>query len=164
MKSLLISPFYVENGQLLNFHKNYWIQFGSVEVYIVLSQDDQSADAIREYEKEMLMMTQLHHPNIVKLVGLCTDSPPYYILTEYMENGNLAEYLQDMAQSKTGTLTLEDKIHICVQIASGNTTRISIKLTANIKFLFPGIYFSQFSSRISTDTIKTESLLTVPSI
>ena len=68
------------------------------------------------------MMTQLHHPNIVKLVGLCTDSPPYYILTEYMEKGNLADYLQDMAQCKTGALTLEDQIKICVQIASGKQT------------------------------------------
>ncbi|KAL5255722.1 hypothetical protein ACHWQZ_G011071 [Mnemiopsis leidyi] len=94
---------------------------GSPSSWVAIKQikDDQSADAIREYEKEMLMMTQLHHPNIVKLVGLCTDSPPYYILTEYMENGNLAEYLQDMAQSKTGALTLADQIHICVQIASG---------------------------------------------
>ncbi|XP_063695354.1 fibroblast growth factor receptor 2-like [Bolinopsis microptera] len=94
---------------------------GSPSEFVAIKQikDDQSADAIREYEKEMLMMTQLHHPNIVKLVGLCTDSPPYYILTEYMEKGNLADYLQDMAQCKTGALTLEDQIKICVQIASG---------------------------------------------
>ena len=83
------------------------------------------------------MMTQLHHPNIVKLVGLCTDSPPYYILTEYMENGNLAEYLQDMAQSKTGALTLADQIHICVQIASGRITvdnSMTIPMFINISF------------------------------
>lgn len=65
------------------------------------------------------MMTQLHHPNIVKLVGLCTDSLPYYILTEYMEKGNLTEFLQDIAQSKADKLNFQDQIHILVQIASG---------------------------------------------
>ena len=49
------------------------------------SQDDNNPEAIVEYEKEMIMMTQLKHTNIVQLKGLCTDSPPYFILSEYME-------------------------------------------------------------------------------
>ena len=87
--------------------------------YQFIAQDEQNSEAIREYEKEMLMMTQLHHPNIVKLVGLCTDSPPYYILTEFMEKGNLAEFLQEVAQSKTDMLSFPDQKLICLQIASG---------------------------------------------
>ena len=38
-----------------------------------------------DYEKEMQMMTQLQHPNIVKLIGVCTDASPYFIVTEFME-------------------------------------------------------------------------------
>ena len=36
----------------------------------------------------------LHHPNVVQLYGVCTDQEPFYLVTEFMVNGDLKKYLQ----------------------------------------------------------------------
>jgi len=108
-------------GQFGNVYKAELKMEGTVPIIVAIKQikDDNNPEAIVEYEKEMIMMTQLKHPNIVQLKGLCTDSPPYFILSEYMEQGNLRDFLQEVVQSKGDMLDIDQQIYICSQIASG---------------------------------------------
>lgn len=39
-------------------------------------------------------MSQLKNTNIVRLVAVCTEDEPYAMITEYMEHGDLNQYLQ----------------------------------------------------------------------
>ena len=39
-------------------------------------------------------MKQCNHPKLVKLFAVCTMVEPYYIVTEYMINGSLLNYLR----------------------------------------------------------------------
>ncbi|KAL3311153.1 hypothetical protein Ciccas_010269, partial [Cichlidogyrus casuarinus] len=48
-----------------------------------------------EFLEEARLMKNLKHPNLVQLLGLCTREPPYYIITEFMCNGNLLDYLRN---------------------------------------------------------------------
>ena len=60
-------------------------------------------------------MKQIKHPNIVELVGVCTRQLPFYIITEFMSNGNLADYLRGPEGKYIETTTL---IHMAQQVCS----------------------------------------------
>ena len=51
------------------------------------------ADAVQKGLSEAIVMAKLSHPNLVKLIGVIMDRGPMYIITEFMENGSLLEYL-----------------------------------------------------------------------
>jgi len=47
----------------------------------------------REFLVEVLMLSLLHHPNLVNLVGYCADGDQRLLVYEYMALGSLAEHL-----------------------------------------------------------------------
>ena len=44
--------------------------------------------------KEVKVMSGLLHPNIVRLLAVCTQDEPFAMVTEYMQHGDLKQYLQ----------------------------------------------------------------------
>jgi len=53
-------------------------------------------DFMQKYiEREMDTLTQLNHPNIVQLMGLCIGMDDLYIITEFVKGGNLHSKLED---------------------------------------------------------------------
>ena len=48
---------------------------------------------------EASIMASLSHPNLVKLIGVSVDQTSMYIITEFMENGSLLEYLRSRDRS-----------------------------------------------------------------
>lgn len=50
--------------------------------------------ALGEFLKEAAIMKELQHANLVRLLGVCTREPPFYIITEYMTHGNLLDFLR----------------------------------------------------------------------
>ena len=44
---------------------------------------------------EAKTMHKFSHPKIVKIIGVCTQSWPMMIVTEFIENGSLSNYLRD---------------------------------------------------------------------
>ena len=68
-------------------------------------------------------MSRLDHPNVIRLLGICKTGTPY-IMMEYMEKGDLNQFLQGHKRVVDGD-TPGDKeiikgslISICTQIAS----------------------------------------------
>lgn len=47
----------------------------------------------REFLVEVLMLSLLHHPNLVSLVGYCADGEQRLLVYEYMPLGSLADHL-----------------------------------------------------------------------
>jgi serine/threonine protein kinase len=47
----------------------------------------------REFLVEVLMLSLLHHPNLVSLVGYCADGDQRLLVYEYMPLGSLADHL-----------------------------------------------------------------------
>ena len=60
-------------------------------------------------------MKQIKHPNIVALLGVCTQQLPFYIITEFMINGNMANYLRGPEGKDIETTTL---IYMAQQVCS----------------------------------------------
>ncbi|VDN10521.1 unnamed protein product [Dibothriocephalus latus] len=39
-------------------------------------------------------MKRLHHPHLIQLYAVCTQSAPFYLVTELMSKGSLLSFLQ----------------------------------------------------------------------
>ena len=88
---------------------------------------------VREaFEKEIKFMSRLKDDNIVRLLAICTTDTPFIVM-EYMENGDLNQYLQkhDLAPSagptKPNQLPVSILLYMAVQIASGMRYLASLK-------------------------------------
>ena len=55
---------------------------------------------VDDFLKEANVMKRLKHKNLVQLIGLCTRDTPMFIITEFMVNGNLLDYLRDEDRQK----------------------------------------------------------------
>ena len=64
------------------------------EIKLELCMFQEDAMALHDFLAEAAIMKDLHHKNLVQLLGVCTREAPFYIITEYMCNGNLLEYLR----------------------------------------------------------------------
>ena len=47
----------------------------------------------REFIVEVLMLSLLHHPNLVTLIGYCTSGDQRLLVYEYMTMGSLEDHL-----------------------------------------------------------------------
>ena len=71
-------------------------------------------------------MSRLNHPNVVRMLGVCTDKENPFIMMEYMTNGDLNQYLQGFSMQSTGQevysnvkpVDISTLIYMCTQIAS----------------------------------------------
>ena len=82
-----------------------------VAVKIVMAQASSSFEMFR---REVTTMATLKHPSLLKFCGYTTENP-YYLLTEYMENGSLYDFLE----KSPGKLTPTDRTLIALDIARG---------------------------------------------
>ncbi|KAK1428472.1 hypothetical protein QVD17_17307 [Tagetes erecta] len=54
----------------------------------------------REFLIEVLMLSLLHHPNLVSLIGYCADGDQRLLVYEYMSAGSLEDHLLDLPRGK----------------------------------------------------------------
>lgn len=79
--------------------------------------DGTMADRLeKQFKREVTLLSRLHHPNVIKLVGASRKSPVFCIITEYLSGGSLRTFLQKV---KDKPLQLEKLIAIALAIAQG---------------------------------------------
>ncbi|CAG7816673.1 unnamed protein product [Allacma fusca] len=66
--------------------------------------------------EEATIMKKFRHNRLVALYAVCSREEPVYIVTEYMRNGSLLEYLRNGDGQHLGEI---DLVYIAAQIASG---------------------------------------------
>ncbi|XP_051944583.1 discoidin domain-containing receptor 2-like isoform X2 [Hippocampus zosterae] len=96
--------------------------------------EDANKNARKDFLEEIRIMSRLMDPNIVRLLAVCVDTDPLCMITEYMENGDLNQFLchlrlkeVDDEDCEAGQEEKEDRkmvsysklIDMAVQIASG---------------------------------------------
>lgn len=57
-----------------------------------LRDDNQVSD---DFMKEMGVMKKLNHPNLLRLIGVCSRHKPYLLITEFMNKGSLLEFIKN---------------------------------------------------------------------
>ncbi|XP_050722151.1 discoidin domain-containing receptor 2-like isoform X1 [Eriocheir sinensis] len=114
-------------------------QFGEVHLGEVQNEDGEkqmvavktlrleASHAVRcDFEHEVEILAGLRDPNIVQVVGVCSREEPLCMLVEYMEHGDLNQYLQahiaetaSPRNTHAKTLSYGCLIYMATQIASG---------------------------------------------
>ena len=75
------------------------------------------------FEKEVNVMSRLDDKNVIRILGVCYEDTPF-IMMEYMEKGDLNQYLQKFKSLSTtdseshGQITIGALVYITTQIAS----------------------------------------------
>ena len=75
------------------------------------------------FEKEVNFMSRLTDRNVIRILGVCYEDTPF-IMMEYMEKGDLNQYLQKFKTLSTtdsepqGQITTSTLVHMTTQIAS----------------------------------------------
>ncbi|KAG9510823.1 Tyrosine-protein kinase CSK [Fragariocoptes setiger] len=75
-----------------------------------------SCAAISSFLTEASLMTSLRHKNLVQLLGITIDKPTICLVTEFMANGSLVEYLQTRGSNKVSKL---DQIKFATDTCAG---------------------------------------------
>uniref|UniRef100_A0AAY3ZZX4 receptor protein-tyrosine kinase n=1 Tax=Denticeps clupeoides TaxID=299321 RepID=A0AAY3ZZX4_9TELE len=95
-------------------------------VAVKILRPDASKNARNDFLKEVKILSRLKDPNIIRLLGVCVSSDPLCMVTEYMECGDLNQYLSQRALlDKAGpshnspTVSYPALISMASQIASG---------------------------------------------
>ncbi|KFK28618.1 hypothetical protein AALP_AA7G022800 [Arabis alpina] len=72
-------------------------------------------DKVEEFINEVVVLSQINHRNIVKLLGCCLETKVPTLVYEFVPNGNLFERLHD--ESDDYKMTWEVRLHIAIEIA-----------------------------------------------
>lgn len=97
----------------------------SILVAIKKLKPDAESSLMEAFEKEVKFMSRLKHDNVVRLLGVCTAAESF-IMMEYMENGDLNQFLQKQTLMSDSISGLQENeitpiilLYMGVQIASG---------------------------------------------
>ena len=79
-----------------------------------------------EFVKEVQLLSGLEDENISRVLGIGTTSSPHFVVMEYLEHGDLTQFLQSHLPEDTPylipttkTLSFPTLIYMAVQVASG---------------------------------------------
>ncbi|XP_006110114.1 LOW QUALITY PROTEIN: epithelial discoidin domain-containing receptor 1, partial [Myotis lucifugus] len=102
-------------------------------VAVRILRPDATKNARNDFLKEVKIMARLKDPNIIRLLGVCVQDDPLCMITDYMENGDLNQFLsahqlEDKAAAgapeggepaQGPTISYPMLLHVATQIASG---------------------------------------------
>ena len=102
-------------------------------VAVKVLKDEASEEMQKDFEREASLMVEFHHVNIVRLLGICALGKPMCLLFEYMNNGDLNDYLRkcspehfivrqrsnEFLTNDVPQLDYSDLLNISQQIAAG---------------------------------------------
>ncbi|MEQ2160343.1 hypothetical protein GOODEAATRI_032738 [Goodea atripinnis] len=111
------------NPNELTFMKELGIgQYGQVRLGMWRAQHKVAIKAIKEgamYEEDFIeeakLMMKLSHPKLVQLYGVCSQQKPIYIVTEFMQQGSLVNFLRQ----KRGSFSLGSMLSMCLDVCEG---------------------------------------------
>ncbi|GLJ45086.1 hypothetical protein SUGI_0949140 [Cryptomeria japonica] len=79
---------------------------------------DKSHQGAMEFSTEVDILSKLHHKNLVKFMGYCTEEQKLVLIYEYMSNGDLRHCLDGQTSSRN-TLEWERRLNIALDAAQG---------------------------------------------
>ena len=78
----------------------------------IISRDGDNKD----FFNEVIILTQIRHKHIVKLLGCCLETKTPLLVFEYASNGTLADHLREVV-NKSYVMGWEERLNVAIQIA-----------------------------------------------
>ncbi|KAF5175533.1 kinase [Thalictrum thalictroides] len=100
------------------FGKVYKGRLDNGKVVAIKQLDENSLQGNQEFIVEVLMLSLLHHSNLVTLIGYCTHGDQRLLVYEYMPKGSLEDHLFDFEDDKE-PLDWNTRIKIALGAARG---------------------------------------------
>uniref|UniRef100_A0A673CF58 Inactive tyrosine-protein kinase 7 n=1 Tax=Sphaeramia orbicularis TaxID=375764 RepID=A0A673CF58_9TELE len=97
----------------------------SEEETVVLVKSLQSRDEQlqMDFRREADMFAKLSHANVARLLGVCREAEPHYMILEYYDLGDLKQFLRISKSKddkvKSQPISTKTKVSICAQVAHG---------------------------------------------
>uniref|UniRef100_A0AAZ3S4Y2 Protein tyrosine kinase 7 (inactive) n=1 Tax=Oncorhynchus tshawytscha TaxID=74940 RepID=A0AAZ3S4Y2_ONCTS len=112
-----------EFGEVL-LAKAKGIEEGEEEtVVLVKSLQSRDEQLQLDFRREADMFSKLSHGNVVRLLGLCREAEPHYMILEYYDLGDLKQFLRISNSKdekiKSQPITTKTRVSICAQVALG---------------------------------------------
>ncbi|XP_062472021.1 discoidin domain-containing receptor 2-like isoform X1 [Pezoporus occidentalis] len=105
-------------------------------VAVKMLRSDVNKTARNDFLKEIKIMSRLKNPNIIRLLGVCVRDDPLCMITEYMENGDLNQFLSQREiyskfaiSNNIPCVSYSNLLYMATQIASG------MKYLASLNFV-----------------------------
>ncbi|CAB3378154.1 Hypothetical predicted protein [Cloeon dipterum] len=108
-------------------------------VVMVKALQTRDEHALQEFKREMDMYHKLRHEHIARLLGLCRDTDPHYVISEYTDWGDLKQLLLATTAATSGSkrdvkglpppLTMAQLVQLALQILRGMDHLASQRLT-----------------------------------
>ncbi|KAI9153288.1 hypothetical protein LWI28_008872 [Acer negundo] len=102
----------------------------------------ESNQGTNEFLTEINMISNIHHPNLVELVGCCVEGNNRILVYEYLENNSLASILLG-SKSKYVALDWPTRAAICrgdfglAKLFPDNVTHVSTRVAGTVGYLAP---------------------------
>ncbi|KAG6781749.1 hypothetical protein POTOM_014662 [Populus tomentosa] len=90
------------------------VHIGSSIVVAVKKLNNMAEDSVREFKREVNVIGQTHHKNLVRLLGFCDEGDQRLLVYEFMSNGSLSSFI--FQDAKPGW---KERIQIAFGVARG---------------------------------------------
>ncbi|CAI5531017.1 unnamed protein product [Closterium sp. Naga37s-1] len=94
-----------------------WLE-STGQVVAVKQLDRNGVQGNREFLVEVLMLSLLHHPNLVNLIGYCADGDQRLLVYEFMPRGALEDHLHDLPEGRA-SLEWSKRMRVAAGAAKG---------------------------------------------
>lgn len=102
-------------------YKGQLTQINGEKIFVAVKalKENASLKTQQDFRREIELISDLKHDNIVCILGVVLNKEPYCMLFEYMSNGDLHEFLIANSPSENKSLTQLEFLKISLQISEG---------------------------------------------
>lgn len=94
-----------------------------------------SKDMEEAFNKEVKFMAPLRHEHVVRLLGVCSMAEPRFMVIEYMENGDLHQYLQQFQLDEQSLIEGQELISYGVLVSMAADVAAGMEYLASKFFI-----------------------------
>ena len=101
-----MAQLFLDSAHTCTYMVHSYLHGSLMSLCVLVCADDTNIGSLGDMLEESLKMRSFDHPNVLGLIGVCLElGPAPYIITKYMSNGSLLNFLKKERHSLTVTMS-----------------------------------------------------------